>query len=189
MDLQLCGLQVWCWLVSTVLWLVVVELQLDLSFMTARLRGVEVERCSVEVVLLNPPLAVLYPFEDFGPIAGGGLGYGAILGINIHGHYTSYAPSEAQLAEPEKKLTVEKDLRANEAERAGKAEGNANKAPKAKKESHEADLRALKETKASIPQMLADEGRRVVTEYCESNELKPEVVKLFREGYDFCLGH
>ncbi|MQM19978.1 hypothetical protein Taro_052992, partial [Colocasia esculenta] len=39
MDLQLCGLQVWCWLVSTVLWLVLVERQLDLSSMTTRLRG------------------------------------------------------------------------------------------------------------------------------------------------------
>ncbi|MQL92075.1 hypothetical protein Taro_024690 [Colocasia esculenta] len=40
MGLQLCGLQVWCWLVSTVLWLVLMEQQLDLSSMTARLRGV-----------------------------------------------------------------------------------------------------------------------------------------------------
>ncbi|MQM13332.1 hypothetical protein Taro_046256, partial [Colocasia esculenta] len=41
MGLQLCGLQVWCWLVSTVLWLycVVVERQLDLSSVTTRLRG------------------------------------------------------------------------------------------------------------------------------------------------------
>ncbi|MQM20498.1 hypothetical protein Taro_053519 [Colocasia esculenta] len=39
MDLQLCGLQVWCWLVSTVLWLMVVEQQLDLSSVTTRLRG------------------------------------------------------------------------------------------------------------------------------------------------------
>ncbi|MQM19942.1 hypothetical protein Taro_052954 [Colocasia esculenta] len=39
MDLQLCGLQVWCWLVSTVLWLVLVERQLDLSSVNARLRG------------------------------------------------------------------------------------------------------------------------------------------------------
>ncbi|MQM23336.1 hypothetical protein Taro_056400 [Colocasia esculenta] len=39
MGLQLCGLQVWCWLVSTVLWLVLVERQLDLSSLTARLRG------------------------------------------------------------------------------------------------------------------------------------------------------
>ncbi|MQM03411.1 hypothetical protein Taro_036191 [Colocasia esculenta] len=39
LDLQLCGLQVWCWLVSTVLWFMVVELQLDLSSVTARLRG------------------------------------------------------------------------------------------------------------------------------------------------------
>ncbi|MQM14239.1 hypothetical protein Taro_047169 [Colocasia esculenta] len=41
MGLQLCGMQVWCWLVSTVLWLycVVVERQLDLSSVTARLRG------------------------------------------------------------------------------------------------------------------------------------------------------
>ncbi|MQL68953.1 hypothetical protein Taro_001244 [Colocasia esculenta] len=39
MDLQLCGLQVWCWLVSTVLWLVLMEQQLDLSSVTARLRG------------------------------------------------------------------------------------------------------------------------------------------------------
>ncbi|MQL89158.1 hypothetical protein Taro_021732 [Colocasia esculenta] len=39
MDQQLCGLQVWCWLVSTVLWLVFVERQLDLSSVTARLRG------------------------------------------------------------------------------------------------------------------------------------------------------
>ncbi|MQM05359.1 hypothetical protein Taro_038169 [Colocasia esculenta] len=38
---QLCGLLVWCWLVSTVLWpySVVVERQLDLSSVTARLRG------------------------------------------------------------------------------------------------------------------------------------------------------
>ncbi|MQM17708.1 hypothetical protein Taro_050683 [Colocasia esculenta] len=39
LGLQLCGLQVWCWLVSNVLWLVVVERQLDLSFVTVRLRG------------------------------------------------------------------------------------------------------------------------------------------------------
>ncbi|MQL70249.1 hypothetical protein Taro_002567, partial [Colocasia esculenta] len=39
MNLQLCGLQTWCWLVSTVPWLVVVERQLDLSSVTARLRG------------------------------------------------------------------------------------------------------------------------------------------------------
>ncbi|MQL92146.1 hypothetical protein Taro_024767 [Colocasia esculenta] len=41
MDLQMCGLQVWCWLVYTVLWpyCVVVEWQLDLSSVTARLRG------------------------------------------------------------------------------------------------------------------------------------------------------
>ncbi|MQM17107.1 hypothetical protein Taro_050075 [Colocasia esculenta] len=41
MDLQLCGLQMWCWLVSTVLWLyyVVVERQLDLSSVTTRQRG------------------------------------------------------------------------------------------------------------------------------------------------------
>ncbi|MQL77285.1 hypothetical protein Taro_009698 [Colocasia esculenta] len=62
MGLQLCGLQVWCWLVSTVLWLwlVLVERQLDLSSVIARLRGgtvvmrlcggVEVELCSMEVV-------------------------------------------------------------------------------------------------------------------------------------------
>ncbi|MQL68813.1 hypothetical protein Taro_001079 [Colocasia esculenta] len=52
-GLQLCGLQVWCWLVSTILWLycVVVERQLDLSFWTARLRGVEVELCFVKVML------------------------------------------------------------------------------------------------------------------------------------------
>ncbi|MQM17012.1 hypothetical protein Taro_049978 [Colocasia esculenta] len=39
LGLQLCGLQVWCWLVSTVLWFMVVERQLDLSSVTARLRG------------------------------------------------------------------------------------------------------------------------------------------------------
>ncbi|MQL77188.1 hypothetical protein Taro_009603 [Colocasia esculenta] len=50
MDLQLCGLQVWYWLVSTALWLVLVERQLDLSSLTARLRGGVVELCSVEVV-------------------------------------------------------------------------------------------------------------------------------------------
>ncbi|MQM13526.1 hypothetical protein Taro_046451, partial [Colocasia esculenta] len=44
-----CDLHVWCWLVSTVLWLVVVERQFDLTFVTARLRGVEVDLCSVEV--------------------------------------------------------------------------------------------------------------------------------------------
>ncbi|MQM14391.1 hypothetical protein Taro_047322 [Colocasia esculenta] len=39
LGLQLCGLQEWCWLVSTVLDLVEVERQLDLSSMAARLRG------------------------------------------------------------------------------------------------------------------------------------------------------
>ncbi|MQM02127.1 hypothetical protein Taro_034891 [Colocasia esculenta] len=39
-----CGLQMWCWLVSTVLWLVLVEWQLDLSFVIARLRVVVGER-------------------------------------------------------------------------------------------------------------------------------------------------
>ncbi|MQL68961.1 hypothetical protein Taro_001278 [Colocasia esculenta] len=34
-----CDLQVWCWLVSTLLWLVFVEQQLDLSSLTAKLRG------------------------------------------------------------------------------------------------------------------------------------------------------
>ncbi|MQM01321.1 hypothetical protein Taro_034076 [Colocasia esculenta] len=34
MDLQLCGLQVWCWLVSIVLWLVFVERLLDPSSVT-----------------------------------------------------------------------------------------------------------------------------------------------------------
>ncbi|MQL76975.1 hypothetical protein Taro_009377 [Colocasia esculenta] len=42
MGLQLCGLQVWCWLVSTILWLVLVERQLDLSSVTARLGAVVV---------------------------------------------------------------------------------------------------------------------------------------------------
>ncbi|MQL80542.1 hypothetical protein Taro_012989, partial [Colocasia esculenta] len=68
MGLQLCGLQVWCWLVSTILWLVLVERLLDLSSVTARLTGtytlrgflvvcyvpalsgVVVERCSMKVV-------------------------------------------------------------------------------------------------------------------------------------------
>ncbi|MQL98911.1 hypothetical protein Taro_031627 [Colocasia esculenta] len=40
MGLRQCGLQEWCWLVSTVSWLVLVERQLDLSFEVARLRGV-----------------------------------------------------------------------------------------------------------------------------------------------------
>ncbi|MQL73420.1 hypothetical protein Taro_005768 [Colocasia esculenta] len=31
--------KVWCWLVSTILWLMLVERQLDLSSVTARLRG------------------------------------------------------------------------------------------------------------------------------------------------------
>ncbi|MQM12062.1 hypothetical protein Taro_044973, partial [Colocasia esculenta] len=38
MGLWRCGPQVWCWLVSTVVWLVLVERQLDLSSMAARLR-------------------------------------------------------------------------------------------------------------------------------------------------------
>ncbi|MQL95811.1 hypothetical protein Taro_028483 [Colocasia esculenta] len=33
-----CTVEVWCWLVSTVLWLMLVERQLDLSFVTVRLR-------------------------------------------------------------------------------------------------------------------------------------------------------
>ncbi|MQL80139.1 hypothetical protein Taro_012585 [Colocasia esculenta] len=51
MGLQLCGLQVWCWLVSTVLWLVLVERQLNLSSVTARLRaavGPYVRDCETE---------------------------------------------------------------------------------------------------------------------------------------------
>ncbi|MQL68705.1 hypothetical protein Taro_001008 [Colocasia esculenta] len=39
MGLRLYGPQEWCWLVSTVSWLVVVERQLDLSSVAARLRG------------------------------------------------------------------------------------------------------------------------------------------------------
>ncbi|MQL75798.1 hypothetical protein Taro_008178, partial [Colocasia esculenta] len=42
MDLQRCGLQEWCWLVSTVLDLVEVERQLDLSSVAARLRGSDI---------------------------------------------------------------------------------------------------------------------------------------------------
>ncbi|MQM06669.1 hypothetical protein Taro_039496 [Colocasia esculenta] len=33
-----CGLRLWCWLVPTVVWLVLVERQLDLSSVAARLR-------------------------------------------------------------------------------------------------------------------------------------------------------
>ncbi|MQM15008.1 hypothetical protein Taro_047945, partial [Colocasia esculenta] len=44
-GLQQCGLQVWCWLVSTVLWLVLVEWQLDLLSVTVRLRGLAVGVC------------------------------------------------------------------------------------------------------------------------------------------------
>ncbi|MQL96905.1 hypothetical protein Taro_029586, partial [Colocasia esculenta] len=38
MDLRQCGPQEWCWLVSTVSWLVLVERLLDLSSVAARLR-------------------------------------------------------------------------------------------------------------------------------------------------------
>ncbi|MQL99865.1 hypothetical protein Taro_032595 [Colocasia esculenta] len=61
MDLQLCGLQVWCWLVSTILWLVIVERQLDLLSVSARLRGVEVDLYFVEVMWCDLPLVVSYP--------------------------------------------------------------------------------------------------------------------------------
>ncbi|MQL73436.1 hypothetical protein Taro_005785 [Colocasia esculenta] len=50
MGLQQCGPQVWYWLVSTVLWLVVVERQLDLSSVTARLRGGSCVMLLVEVL-------------------------------------------------------------------------------------------------------------------------------------------
>ncbi|MQL78432.1 hypothetical protein Taro_010871 [Colocasia esculenta] len=39
MDLRQCGPQEWCWLASIVSWLVLVERQLDLSSVAARLRG------------------------------------------------------------------------------------------------------------------------------------------------------
>ncbi|MQM08362.1 hypothetical protein Taro_041214, partial [Colocasia esculenta] len=39
MGLRQCGPQGWCWLVSTVCWLVLVERQLDLTSVVARLRG------------------------------------------------------------------------------------------------------------------------------------------------------
>ncbi|MQL77496.1 hypothetical protein Taro_009907 [Colocasia esculenta] len=39
MGLQQCGLQEWCWLVSTVCWLVLVERQFDLSSVAVGLRG------------------------------------------------------------------------------------------------------------------------------------------------------
>ncbi|MQL73973.1 hypothetical protein Taro_006334 [Colocasia esculenta] len=39
LGLQLCGLQKWCWLVSTVVDLIEVERQLDLSSVVARLRA------------------------------------------------------------------------------------------------------------------------------------------------------
>ncbi|MQL78134.1 hypothetical protein Taro_010570 [Colocasia esculenta] len=45
------GDTVWCWLVSTVLWLVFVERQLDLSSVTARLRA-------LVVAFLLPPLSI-----------------------------------------------------------------------------------------------------------------------------------
>ncbi|MQL78057.1 hypothetical protein Taro_010464 [Colocasia esculenta] len=66
MDLQLCGLQVWCWFVSTVLWLVVVERQLDLSSVTARLRG-----CSCDV-LSGLDTGIMNQFYSFGVCFGGG---------------------------------------------------------------------------------------------------------------------
>ncbi|MQL97951.1 hypothetical protein Taro_030650 [Colocasia esculenta] len=39
MGMWQCGPQEWCWLVSTVSWLVLVERQLDLSFVAVRVRG------------------------------------------------------------------------------------------------------------------------------------------------------
>ncbi|MQL76334.1 hypothetical protein Taro_008724 [Colocasia esculenta] len=61
MGLQLCGLQMWCWLGSTVRWLYceLVERQLDISSLTTRLRGVEVEMCSMELLVSNPVTLVL----------------------------------------------------------------------------------------------------------------------------------
>ncbi|MQM08945.1 hypothetical protein Taro_041804 [Colocasia esculenta] len=52
------GLQVWCWLDSTVLWLycVVVERQLDLSSVTAKLRGTY-NRCGLLTVVVRRVLA------------------------------------------------------------------------------------------------------------------------------------
>ncbi|MQM18036.1 hypothetical protein Taro_051022 [Colocasia esculenta] len=57
-----------------------VERQLDLSSVTARLRG-----CSC-VVLSG---CVSYPLRDFSPFAGGGSGYGALLGISTPVRHTS----------------------------------------------------------------------------------------------------
>ncbi|MQM03625.1 hypothetical protein Taro_036411 [Colocasia esculenta] len=39
MGLRQCGSQEWCWLVSIVVWLILVERQLDLSSVAVRLRG------------------------------------------------------------------------------------------------------------------------------------------------------
>ncbi|MQL89382.1 hypothetical protein Taro_021954 [Colocasia esculenta] len=87
MGLQLCGLYVWCWLASTVLWLycVVVERQLDLSSMTwylvvvgtCALRGklcvvvcrvptsssVEMDLCSMELMPVLSPFVGRFPVK------------------------------------------------------------------------------------------------------------------------------
>ncbi|MQM13055.1 hypothetical protein Taro_045979 [Colocasia esculenta] len=59
------------------------------------------------------------------------------------------------------------------------------------KEAHQAELESHKKTKATTAQLVADEREKAiadaVAEYRKSDELKAEVVKLFRQGYDFCL--
>ncbi|MQM06761.1 hypothetical protein Taro_039589 [Colocasia esculenta] len=84
---------------------------------------------------------------------------------------TSRASAKARLIEVGRKLVAEKDLRAKEAERANKAEARADK--------------LLNWWPTSVQKAIVE----AVAEYRESDELKAEVVKLFRQGYDFCLKH
>ncbi|MQL79625.1 hypothetical protein Taro_012068 [Colocasia esculenta] len=61
-ELKSESLKVWCWLVSTVLWLVVVERQLDLLSMTARLRGGSCVVLPVEVCHGGGTVVIMVPW-------------------------------------------------------------------------------------------------------------------------------
>ncbi|MQL90621.1 hypothetical protein Taro_023217 [Colocasia esculenta] len=111
MDLQLCVCRCGVSWSPQLFDFFLVERQLDLSSVTARLRvevpvprvsngfvvvrrvpvysGIDVELCFVEVVS-----CVSYPLRDFGPFAGGGSGYAALMGINTPVRHMSSSPRQ-----------------------------------------------------------------------------------------------
>ncbi|MQM09179.1 hypothetical protein Taro_042045 [Colocasia esculenta] len=84
MGLRLCGLQEWCWLVSTVSWLVLVERQLDLSSVAARLRGTSFRTCwgCVEKFLVAGEKEIIHTKPFFFPVMSAAICTDHLLEVN-----------------------------------------------------------------------------------------------------------